>query len=106
MLGSALSVKPLLTVADGRITPLEKVRTTSRALARLEELAVAAAEDRKIDVAVAHLSGVDRAGELAGRLRARLAANLDDREVFVGEVGAVIGAHVGPGMVAVVVAPR
>ncbi len=106
VLGSALSVKPLLTVTDGRITSLEKVRTTSRALARLEELAVAAAEDRKVDVAVAHLSGADRAEELAGRLRARLAANLDDREVFVGEVGAVIGAHVGPGMVAVVVAPR
>ena len=43
VLGSALAVKPLLTVADGRITSLEKVRTTSRALARLEELAVAAA---------------------------------------------------------------
>lgn len=106
VLGSALSVKPLLTVTDGRITPLEKVRTTSRALARLEELAVAAAEDRKADVAVAHLSGADRAEELAKRLRARLAANLEDRDVFVGEVGAVIGAHVGPGMVAVVVAPR
>jgi DegV family protein with EDD domain len=36
VLGSALAVKPLLTVAEGRITPLEKVRTTSRALARLE----------------------------------------------------------------------
>jgi DegV family protein with EDD domain len=106
VLGSALAVKPLLTVADGRITSLEKVRTTSRALARLEELAVAAAQDQKVDVAVAHLSGPDRAEALAGRLRARLAANLDDREVFVGEVGAVIGAHVGPGMVAVVVAPR
>ncbi len=106
VLGSALAVKPLLTVADGRITSLEKVRTTSRALARLEELAVAAAQDQKVDVAVAHLSGPDRAEALAGRLRARLAANLDGREVFVGEVGAVIGAHVGPGMVAVVVAPR
>lgn len=106
VLGSALSVKPLLTVTDGRITSLEKVRTTSRALARLEELAVVAAEGGKVDVAVAHLSGADRAEELARRLRARLAANLDDRDVFVGEVGAVIGAHVGPGMVAVVVAPR
>jgi DegV family protein with EDD domain len=67
VLGSALSVKPLLTVAEGRITSLEKVRTTSRALARLEELAVAAAEDRKVDVAVAHLSGPDRAEALAGR---------------------------------------
>jgi DegV family protein with EDD domain len=106
VLGSALAVKPLLTLTDGRIAPLEKVRTTARALSRLEELAVAAAEDRRVDVAVAHLAGAARAEALAERLRSRLAANLDDREVFVGEVGAVIGAHVGPGMVAVVVAPR
>ncbi len=106
VLGSALAVKPLLTVTDGRITSLEKVRTTSRALARLEELAVAAAEDHQVDVAVAHLAGADRADALAGRLRARLCANLADREVYVGEVGAVIGAHGGPGMVAGVVAPR
>jgi DegV family protein with EDD domain len=106
VLGSALAVKPLLTVTDGRIRSLEKVRTSSRALARLEELAVAAADDHQVDVAVAHLSAEDRAQELAKRLDVRLAANLDGRAVFVGEVGAVIGAHVGPGMVAVVVAPR
>jgi DegV family protein with EDD domain len=106
MLGSALAVKPLLTVADGRVANLEKVRTTGRALARLEELAVAAAEDQQVDVAVAHLAAPDRAEQLAGRLRSRLEANLGGREVFNGEVGAVIGAHVGPGMVAVVVAPR
>ncbi len=106
MLGSALAVKPLLTLTDGRIGTLEKVRTAGRAVARLEELAVAAAEDRQVDVAVAHLAGEDRARHLAGHLGRRLAANLDGREVVVGEVGAVIGAHVGPGMVAVVVAPR
>jgi DegV family protein with EDD domain len=106
VLGSALAVKPLLTLREGRIAPLEKVRTTARALGRLEELAVAAAGDRPVDVAVAHLAGKDRAEALADRLRARLAANIDGRDVTVGEVGAVIGAHVGPGMVAVVVAPR
>ena len=42
MLGSALSVKPLLTVADGQIRPCERVRTESRALARLEELSLSA----------------------------------------------------------------
>ena len=106
VLGSALAVKPLLALTEGRIVPLEKVRTTARALSRLEELAVAAAEDRQVDVAVAHLASPARADALADRLRTRLAANLGGREVFVGEVGAVIGAHVGPGMVAVVVAPR
>ena len=106
VLGSALSVKPLLTVNDGRIGSLEKVRTSSRAIGRLEELAVQAAGDRQVDVGVAHLSNAVRAEELAGRLRDRLADNLGGRTVSVGEVGAVIGAHVGPGMVAVVVAPR
>jgi DegV family protein with EDD domain len=106
LLGSALAVKPLLTLADGRIASLEKVRTSTRALSRLEELAVAAAGDRQVDVAVAHLANPERAEQLAGALRGRLAASLDGRDVSVGEVGAVIGAHVGPGMVAVVVAPR
>lgn len=105
LLGSALSVKPLLQLEDGRIGMREKVRTAGRALARLEELAVAAAGERQVDVAVAHLANPERAGLLAENLRGRLAANLGDREVVVGEVGAVIGAHVGPGMVAVMVSP-
>jgi DegV family protein with EDD domain len=106
LLGSALAVKPLLSIDDGRIGPLEKVRTSAKALSRLEELAVEAAGKRPVDVAVAHLAGVERADALADHLRERLAANLHGRDVVVGEVGAVIGAHVGPGMVAAVVAPR
>jgi len=106
LLGSALSVKPLLKIVDGRIGRFEKVRTAGRALSRLEELAVAAAGERDVDVAVAHLASPDRAEALAENLGRRLAAQLEDRAVSVGEVGAVIGAHVGPGMVAVVVAPR
>ncbi len=106
LLGSALAVKPLLQLADGSIGSLEKVRTSARALSRLEELAVEAAGDRHVDVAVAHLANGERAGTLAAHLRERLATNLDDRDVVVGEVGAVIGAHVGPGMLAVVVSPR
>lgn len=105
LLGSALSVKPLLQLRDGRICPLEKVRTSARALSRLEELAVTAAGQQQVDVAVAHLANPERADLLAEHLRTRLAGNLAGREVVVGEVGAVIGAHVGPGMVAVVVSP-
>ena len=40
LLGSALAVKPILCVENGRISPKEKVRTAARALARLEDLAV------------------------------------------------------------------
>ena len=106
LLGSALSVKPLLTLEDGRVGMLEKVRTSARALSRLEALALKAAGQRQVDVAVAHLASPERAETLATSLRGRLAANLEGREVVVGEVGAVIGAHVGPGMVAVVVSVR
>ena len=106
LLGGALSVKPLLRIDDGRVVSLERVRTTSRALTRLEDLVVEAAGDAAADVCVSHLANPDRAGDLAGRLGERLAANLEGRQVWCGELGAVLGAHVGPGMVAACVAPR
>jgi len=105
LFGGALAVKPLLTIADGVVATHEKVRTSARALSRLEELAVLAAEDRQVDVCVAHLASPDRAGQLTERLAERLADNLSGREVWCGELGAVLGAHVGPGMLAVCVAP-
>jgi DegV family protein with EDD domain len=101
-LGSALAVKPLLHLVDGRVEPLERVRTTSRALARLEEIAVAEAGTAHVDVAVQHLASAERAEELAARLRERIP---QVRQVVVDEVGAVIGAHAGPGLLGVVVAP-
>ncbi len=102
LLGGALAVKPLLHLDQGRIAPLEKVRTASRALARLVDLAVAAAGDAPVDLAVQHLDADKRAADVAGRLRERVP---HARVVLIGEVGAVIGAHVGPGTVGIVVAP-
>ena len=106
LFGGALAVKPLLQIADGRVATLEKVRTSARALGRLEELAVEAAGEQDVDVCVAHLASPDRAAQLTEKLAVRLAANLDGRDVWCGELGAVLGAHVGPGMLAVCVAPR
>ena len=68
LLGSALSVKPILEVTEGRIGPLERVRTSAKALARLEELAVEAAGDGPVDIAVAHLASPERATQLAEHL--------------------------------------
>lgn len=104
--GSALAVKPILRIEHGRVTPYERVRTAGKALSRLEELAVDAAGSTPVDVAVAHLASPDRGATLAERLGERLAAGLEGRPVHLGEIGAVLGAHVGPGMVAVVVARR
>jgi len=100
LLGTALSVKPILHVREGRIVPLEKVRTVSKGVARLEALAVAAAGDGPADVAVHHLAAAERAALLAERLRTRLP---QVGQFYASEVGAVVGAHVGPGVLGVVV---
>ena len=100
LVGTALAVKPLLHVTGGRIAPLEKVRTASKALARLEDLAVERAAGGAVDVAVHHLVAADKAAALAERLQARI-PGLDS--VHVSEVGAVVGAHVGPGLLGVVI---
>ncbi|HEX4688033.1 MAG TPA: DegV family protein [Nocardioides sp.] len=105
LFGGALSVKPLLRIDEGRVVNLDRVRTAARALSRMEDLIVEAAGSRRVDLCVSHLANPDRAGELAGRLAERLAENLEGREVWCGELGAVLGAHVGPGMVAVCLAP-
>lgn len=100
--GSALAIKPVLGVRDGRVEPLEKVRTYTRALSRMEDLAAEHAGTAPADIAVQHLDDHARADALAARLRTRLPAV---RELYVSEVGTVIAAHVGPGMLGVAVAP-
>jgi DegV family protein with EDD domain len=103
LVGTALAVKPLLHVVQGKIVPLEKVRTTARATQRLVELAVRTAGDGPVDLAVHHLGAAARAEEVATRLRERLP---QIRQLLVSEVGAVIGAHVGPGLLGIVVVPQ
>ncbi|MFI6926791.1 DegV family protein [Nonomuraea spiralis] len=105
LFGSALMIKPLLHIVDGRISLLEKVRTSARAIARLEDLAVeaAAASSGVVEVAVQHMGARGRAEMLGERLSKRAPGGV--AEVRVVEVGAVIGAHVGPGMLGVTVTP-
>ena len=102
LFGTALAVKPLLTINGGRIVPLEKVRTSSRAIARLADIAVQRAGDTPVQLAVHHLANLEKAQTLADTLTTRLPQTKD---IVLREVGAVIGAHVGPGLLAVVVSP-
>jgi len=100
LLGSALAVKPLLCVRDGRIQPLERVRTAAKAIARLEEIAIGAAGDDPVRVAVHHLRSQTRAETFAQALDMRIEKV---EELTTSEVGAVVGAHTGPGMLGVVI---
>jgi DegV family protein with EDD domain len=104
-LGTALAVKPLLHVEDGRIVPLEKVRTTHRAVLRLVELAGQAASATgasAVELAVHHLGAHERAAELATLLDEHVSPASG---CVVSELGAAIGAHTGPGVLGVVVCP-
>lgn len=101
-LGSALTIKPLLYLVDGRLEPLDRVRTTERAIARLVEVAAVDAKEGNVEVAIHHLDAQARAQDVAERLREQIP---DLGDVLVSEVGAVVGAHVGPGTVGVVVSP-
>ncbi|GIG60938.1 DegV domain-containing protein [Longispora fulva] len=103
LLGTALAVKPILHVEGGEVVVQERVRTASRALARLIDLAVAVT-DGPVDLAVHHLAAPDRAADVAEQLRERLGERLGD--LYTTEVGAVVAAHVGPGLIGVVVSPR
>ena len=101
-MGTALQVKPLLELVDGYVVQVDKVRTASKALARLAELAVETASSQVVDIAVQHLSAPDRAEQLVEMLELRLPG----QPIVTCPVGGVVGAHVGPGMVAVIVAPK
>jgi fatty acid-binding protein DegV len=103
LLGTILQLRPLLTVADGRLAVAEKVRTRRTARARLVQLAVESVLARpQARLAVQHLDNLEAADEMVGQI----VAATGDRvvETVVTEAGAVLAAHVGPGALAVTVA--
>ncbi|MGC4770376.1 DegV family protein [Micromonospora sp. DT44] len=104
LLGTALSVKPIMHMPDGAIVLAEKVRTASRGVARLVDLAVETAGDDDVDLGVHHLAAPERAEALLAALTARLGARVHD--TYVSEAGAVVAAHAGPGLACVVVHRR
>jgi DegV family protein with EDD domain len=95
-LGSALQIKPILTLVE-EITPVERVRTRRRALERLVEYA----RQRHADGADAWVVQHIRDPETARRLVEQGREIFGSDPVFVSEIGPVIGAHVGPGLIGV-----
>jgi len=104
LLGTALAVKPILHVSGGEVVLKEKVRTASRGLARLSDLAAEAADDSNVDIAVQHLGAADRAEALRDSLNDRLGAQVTS--MYVLEIGAVVAAHTGPGVIGVALRRR
>jgi DegV family protein with EDD domain len=99
-LGTVLGVKPILRLSDGAVELTQRVRTRAAGAERLLELAAGyVAEAVRPVVAVHHFGAHDRAQALAGRLHTRTRAHVE-----VTPLSAVLGVHVGPGTLAVVVA--
>jgi DegV family protein with EDD domain len=100
-LGGALKIKPILTL-DVEITPVERVRTARRAFERMVEYMRSRAADGADAWVVQHI----RAPDVAERLIERGREIYGCEPAFVSEVGPVIGAHVGPGLVGAGGIPR
>ncbi len=93
LLGSMLQIKPIITVRDGAVEPVDRPRTMRKALERMAELT---ARDAPLAyLAVPHANNEPLARELAGRLSAVSPAGID-----IVTTGAVVGTHCGPGAVA------
>jgi DegV family protein with EDD domain len=95
-LGSALQIKPILTLCE-EITPIERVRTRRRAFERLAEYARQRHADGADAWVVQHVQDPETAQRLVERGREIFGSD----PVFVSEVGPVIGAHIGPGMLGI-----
>jgi DegV family protein with EDD domain len=95
-LGTALKLKPLLTVEGGRIEALERVRTKHKAQSRLIEMIVERLEGKSnIRLATLHANAKEDAEAVMGQMKGRL----ELVEMIYSEVSPVIGTHVGPGTV-------
>jgi DegV family protein with EDD domain len=100
-LGSALKIKPILTV-ESEITPVERVRTSRRAFERMVDLLRSRAEDGADGYMVQHIQAPREAAELAER-----ATDIFGTEpLVISEIGPVIGTHVGPGLLGAGGIPR
>jgi DegV family protein with EDD domain len=96
VIGTMLDLKPLLLVKDREIKPVDRVRTKTRAIKRMVEFFQAEGEVEQ--VGVMHAQSPDEAEQIASML----SAGLPGQEITIGQIGSVLGTHVGPKAVAIV----
>jgi DegV family protein with EDD domain len=95
-LGGALKIKPILSI-EREITPIERVRTSGKAFDRMVEYMRSRKADGADGWVVQHIQAHDQAERLIAAGRELFGTE----PLFVSEVGPVIGAHAGPGMIGV-----
>ena len=95
MFGSVLAIKPILTIQEGEVHPLERVRTRGKGVARLVQLVQEAAPLQSM--AVLYTTTEDEARALAERLGPCVPSG----QVIVGRLGTVVGTYAGPGLLGV-----
>ncbi len=95
-LGTALNLKPILTVAGGKVEAVERVRSKNKALERLIEIVTEKAHGKPLQrLAVLHANTPAEAQSVLEKAAARLQPG----ETFTSDLAPVIGTHVGPGTV-------
>jgi DegV family protein with EDD domain len=95
--GATLRVKPILTIESGQMMPVERVRSSERAFERLVDYA----RQRSASGADAWVVQHVRSPELADRLVDAAREVFQTEPVFCSEIGAVVGAHTGPGLLGI-----
>jgi DegV family protein with EDD domain len=95
--GELLHVKPILTIADGEVVPITRVRGNQKAMREFVDRFTSSSENRpSLRIGIAHADAPDRAGALVDMVRGeRPQAEIE----VVTTLGAVVGTHAGPGTV-------
>ncbi len=101
-IGTLLSVKPIITMADGLVETADRVRTRARALERVIELLAARPVER---IAILH-TGIGDVEAFRASVVGRIPGGVDPDHVSIRTIGPSIGPHVGPGALGGVVLLR
>ena len=92
---SILSIKPILQISNGQVTPVERVRTKPRAMNRLLQIMKEKAGQKPVHVNLMH-AGIPNEAE---EFRDRISEKFDCAELYITEFSPVMGAHTGPGLI-------